>query len=144
MVGDQAMSQNIAIGVGCRLGCSADAIEALIHQALDRMPALVSGRLSRTTSPGLFSIADKQEEPGLAEAACRLGFDLTFLARAALCEQESRVRTRSAASRRRFAVPSVAEAAALAGAGPGAMLLVARLAQGGATCAIAVSPESWP
>ena len=140
------MSPNIAIGVGCRLGCSADAIEALIHRALDRLPELASGRLAGTTSPdpcspGLYSIADKQGEPGLAEAACRLGFDLTFLARATLREQTSLVRTQSAASRRRFAVPSVAEAAALAGAGPGAMLLVARLAEGGATCAIAVSAE---
>ena len=55
------MSAGIAIGVGCRLGCSADAIEVLVRQALDRAPA--SKRL------GLFTIIDKSGEPGLIEAA---------------------------------------------------------------------------
>jgi cobalt-precorrin 5A hydrolase len=51
------------------------------------------------------------------------------------------VQTYSPHSRCRFDVPSVAEAAALAGAGPGAVLIVPRIAQDGATCAIAGSAE---
>jgi cobalt-precorrin 5A hydrolase len=133
MVGDQAMTPNVAIGVGCRLDCPAEAIESLVRQALERVPD--------ATPRGLFTIADKREEPGLAEAAKRLGLDLVFFPPDALREQEASVRTLSPASARRFGVPSVAEAAALAGAGPGAVLLIARMVRGAATCAIAVSPE---
>ena len=39
MVGDETMSTTLAIGVGCRLGCEAHVIEALVRQALDRFHA---------------------------------------------------------------------------------------------------------
>nr|WP_294512169.1 cobalamin biosynthesis protein [uncultured Rhodopila sp.] len=123
------MTGPIAIGVGCRLGCPADAIEALVRQALEQAPA--SERL------GLFTISDKAQEPGLSEAATRLGLDLIVVNRDALREQSASVQTRSPHAERRFGVPSVAEAAALAGAGAGSILLVPRIAGPGATCAIA-------
>jgi cobalt-precorrin 5A hydrolase len=123
------MTSRIAIGVGCRLGCPTDAIETLIRQALDLTPA--AHRL------GLFTIRDKAGEPGLIEAANRLGLDLVFLARDALTEQAASVQTPSSRAERLFGVPSVAEAAALAGAGAGSVLLVPRIAGQGATCAIA-------
>jgi cobalt-precorrin 5A hydrolase len=40
-----------------------------------------------------------------------------------------------------FGLPSIAEAAALAGAGPSSVLLVARMSDGGASCAIAGRQE---
>jgi cobalt-precorrin 5A hydrolase len=120
---------NVAIGVGCRKGCSADAIEALIRQALDRAPV--------ATPLGLFTLIDKRDETGLAEAAGRLGLDLTYLSREALRERKDGVQTHSPLAERLFGVPSVAEAAALAGAGPASVLIVPRIAEGGATCAIA-------
>jgi cobalt-precorrin 5A hydrolase len=123
------MSPRVAIGVGCRLGCEAEAIETLVRQALDRVPNLAP--------IGLFTIADKRGDSGLTEAAGRLGLDLSFLPRGALRDQAPFVRTRSSGSETQFGVPSVAEAAALAGSGPGAVLLVTRIVQGGATCAIA-------
>jgi hypothetical protein len=58
-----------------------------------------------------------------------------------LRDQAADVGTISPASCRRFNLPSVAEAAALAGAGPGSVLLVPRIVHDGATCAIAVSRE---
>jgi len=131
MVGYQAMSTRIAIGVGCRLGCPADAIEALVRQALDRAPT--AERL------GLFTIRDKTGELGLTEAARRLGLDLIFLTRDALREQAPFVRTRSIRTESLFGVPSVAEAAALAGAGADSVLIVPRIASPGATCAVAGS-----
>jgi cobalt-precorrin 5A hydrolase len=134
MVGDQSMSRSIAIGVGCRLGCDAPAIERVIRLALDRV---LDG-----AAVGLFTVADKRGEAGLAEAADILGLPLVLLTRAALRDQVSSVETDSPASRRRFGVPSVAEAAALAGAGPGAVLLVPRIALAGATCAIAGVAEA--
>jgi len=125
------MTNRIAIGVGCRLGCPADAIETLVRQALDQAPA--AHRL------GLFTIRDKSGEPGLIQAATRLGLNLIFVERDALREQTASVQTLSPRAERRFGVPSVAEAAALAGAGAGSVLLVPRIDGQGATCAIAGS-----
>ena len=85
------MSARIAIGVGCRLGSSANAIEALVRHALDRAPQ--AERL------GIFTIEDKNTEPGLIAAARRLGLDLVFLTRDALREQAPFVQTRSIAVR---------------------------------------------
>jgi cobalt-precorrin 5A hydrolase len=127
MVGNQTM---IAIGVGCRRCTPAAAIEALIREALDRTDA-------RATA--LFTIEDKAGEAGLIEAAKRLGLSLTFLARDALRAQTPRVRTRSRRAEAEFGVPSVAEAAALAGAGANAALIVPRIAADGVTCAIAAA-----
>ncbi len=81
------MSARVAIGVGCRLGSSADAIEALVRHALDRAPQ--AERL------GIFTICDKSSEPGLIAAAHRLGLDLVFLTRDKLREQAPFVQTRS-------------------------------------------------
>jgi cobalt-precorrin 5A hydrolase len=127
------MSPPVAIGVGCRIGCSAEAIETLVRLALERVPD--------AAPVGLFTIADKGGEGALAEAARRLGLDLVLISRAALRDQAALVQTRSPRSESRFGVPSVAEAAALAGAGSGAVLLLARIALYGATCAIAGSRE---
>jgi cobalt-precorrin 5A hydrolase len=133
MVGQEIMTRSIAIGVGCRAGCAADGIEALVRQALAQVPA--------ATPHGLFTIAEKFQETGLAEAASRLGLSLVPLSRTTLRQQAPFIRTRSAAAERRFGVAAVAEAAALSGAGPGAVLLVERIAGFGATCAIAGPPE---
>jgi cobalt-precorrin 5A hydrolase len=129
MGGDQAMTGQMAIGIGCRKGCSAASIEALVRQALDRT--------STAERCALFTIADKSGEPGMAEAAERLGLSLVFLSREILREQVPLIQTRSTTTETLFGVPAVAEAAALAGAGPGSVLLVPRIANAGATCAIA-------
>jgi cobalt-precorrin 5A hydrolase len=125
------MTGRIAIGVGCRIGCSASAIEALVRQAMEHAPG--------AEARGLFSIRDKSGETGLIEAAGRLGLDLVFLTPDALRARASSVQTQSAGSERAFGVPSVAEAAALAGAGADSVLIVPRIAGLGATCAIAVA-----
>jgi cobalt-precorrin 5A hydrolase len=93
--------------------------------------------LSSATPFGLFTIADKRDEEGLAGAATRLQLPITYLAREALLAHAGKVETPSPLSESLFGVPSVAEAAALAGAGPASVLIVPRIADGGATCAIA-------
>ena len=128
------MRVGIAIGVGCRLGCSADLIEAVVRQALERAP--------KTEPLGLFTVGDKAGEPGLTEAARHLGLDLVFLTRDSLRDQAAFVTTPSIRTARLFGVPAVAEAAALAGAGAGSVLVVPRIANAGATCAIARRSES--
>jgi cobalt-precorrin 5A hydrolase len=130
----EAMSL-IAIGVGCRAGVSGEAIAKLARRALVELGAPQGEQR-------LFTLADKAAEPGIVAAAQALGAPLTPLPLAALKAEETRVLTRSAAAVRRFGAPSVAEAAALAGAGPGARLLGPRLAADGATCAIALSAEA--
>ena len=127
---DEAVSPRLAVGVGCRKGCAAETIVALVRDALVRAGAAGS-------APPLFTIEDKRGEPGLAEAAAELGLPLAFLPRQALAAAAEGCATRSERVQAMFGVPSVAEAAALAGAGPEARLLVPRLAARGATCAIA-------
>lgn len=201
------MVRRVAIGAGCRSDCAADAMEALVREALTLVPgatpiglftiadkagtrnggpgsassrlaggsvepgATVSGhvgadehaandpparpeddgsnrRMTGTRSvsggPEAGAAADKAGASCLIEAARRLGVELVGLPAAALRDQSARVVTPSPSSERRFGVPSVAEAAALAGAGAGARLLVRRIAAHGATCAIAAAPDDAP
>ena len=126
------MTAHLAIGVGCRKGCAAAAIAALVRDACE-------GEVPDRTRAALFTLADKAGEAGLHAAAASL--DLVFLPREALDAAMPDVVTRSAAALARFGVASVAEAAALAGAGPGARLVVVRMARAGATVALAVCPD---
>lgn len=124
----------IAIGIGCRRGCSARAILDAIATARAGLPAtdeilLCSGEL-------------KSAEPGLRSAAEQLGAKLVFLPMAALHEADHRCLTRSDASMAATGLGSMAEAAALAAAGPGARLIVPRLLGDGVTCAIAAHSET--
>ena len=125
------MAAMIAIGVGCRKSCPSEAIVAIVRRALADCPDVEGERR-------LFSLADKRGEPGLTAAAEVLGFNLDFLPRETLAAETSRLLTHSAAAQQQFGLASVAEAAALAGAGTGGRLLGPRLAANGATCAIAL------
>jgi cobalt-precorrin 5A hydrolase len=122
----------VAIGVGCRKGASADAVVRLVQQALRQVSA--------DAVPRLFTVLDKQNETGLHEAAARLRLEITYLSRQALQNEAPRIRTASPVARARFGIPSVAEAAALAGGGPDVVLIVPRLAECGVTCAVAMCP----
>jgi cobalt-precorrin 5A hydrolase len=128
-------SQFLAIGIGCRSGVSAEAIAALVETALAR-----AGRPE--LGAALFTVADKQAETGLAEAAARLGLPLVHLPRAALEAVADRVETRSEKVIELFGVPSIAEGSALAGAGAAGRLLIPRMAERGATVAVAISGEA--
>ncbi len=129
---DEPVSRVVAVGLGCRVGVDGAAIAALVRQALAELRT-PEGDLR------LFTLAEKGEEPGLVEAARLLAAPLTPLPLEAMQAEAGRVLSRSAAVMARFGVPSVAEAAALAGAGAGGRLLGPRLAEGGATCAVALS-----
>lgn len=136
----------IAIGIGCRKGCGADEIVQLVRRACAGLGPRTPWFAGEEGEPGdprsgvrLFTIAEKQGETGLIEAAVTLALPLVFLPQAALAAVERQVETRSARVIALFGTPSVAEAAALAGAGTGARLLVPRLASASATCAIAIS-----
>ncbi len=121
MVGDQAV---IVAGIGCRRGCPAEAIVALVRQA---------GGADALAAPPW-----KRDEAGLVEAARQLGLPLHFVDEAALGAVQALCPTRSAAVARVTGHASVAEAAALAGGGA---LVLARMGSGWATCALAERPS---
>jgi cobalt-precorrin 5A hydrolase len=127
MGGDEIM---IAIGIGCRRGVGKELFVEMIQQALSQVGdanALIE----------LFSIEDKRDETGLLAAAADLHLPLRFLSRAALQSVEASVVTPSRHAEAALGVASVSEAAALAGAGHDAVLVVPRIVGQGVTCAVA-------
>ena len=121
-----------AIGVGCRRGGPAAAVLAVVKEACDGLDL---------TGAGLFTIEAKRHEGGLHEAAAALGLPLIFLPVDDLASAAGRVSYRSTRVADAVGVSSVAEAAALAGAGPGSRLVVPRLAHAAATCAVAAAAK---
>lgn len=124
-------------GIGCRKGCTAEDIAGLLRACLDEagMDGDARARLI------LAAPARKAEEPGIAGAARLLSLPLRLIDDAALHAAQDRVQTRSARVEAAVGLASVAEAAALAAAGPGARLLLPRRSSPAATCAIAVLEE---
>jgi cobalt-precorrin 5A hydrolase len=135
MADRKAMAGLIAIGVGCRKACASDAIVALVRRALAEAGDPAGERV-------LFTLESKRGEINLEDAARALQLPLRFLDHEQLANEAPRAQTRSARVERHIGLPSLAETAALAGAGPQARLVVARLAADGATCAIAVTEEA--
>jgi len=125
----------IIAGVGCRKGASADDIGAVIGAALARA-GFGTQALDLIAVPEL-----KRDEQGVATAAAALGVPLVLIAEADLKAAGARAETRSERVLALMGISSVAEAAALAGGGPTARLIVPRIAVGSATCALAVSEE---
>ena len=125
----------IVAGIGCRKGASADDIGAVIGAALARA-GFAAQALDLIAAPEL-----KRGEHGVAAAAAALGVPLVLIAEADLKAAGARAETRSERVLALVGVSSVAEAAALAGGGPTARLILPRIAVGSATCALAVSEE---
>ena len=123
MAGGEAV---IVAGIGCRSGCPAGDLAAVV-----RLASATTGRMVGTLAAPAF----KQHEPGLHEAARLLDLPLVFVDMAALRSVQPRCPTRSILAERTTGVASVAEGAALAASG--GWLLLARISLGGATCALA-------
>jgi cobalt-precorrin 5A hydrolase len=138
MVDREAMSNLMAIGIGCRKNCSGAVLAQLVSQAVEAWP----GNLPRPRRRVLFTIEDKRGEAGISDAAQALGLEVVFLKRAALRDAMPRTRTHSARALELFGIASVAEASALAGGGPNAILIVPRTSENRATCAIAADLSS--
>lgn len=120
----------IGIGIGCRRGASKTAILDLVAQAR------IAAGLAHDAAT-LFTYDGKRDEAGLIAAAEDLHMPLAFLSAAALQSVAGLITTRSEAAERALGLPSVAEAAALAGCGAGAHLVLPRISGNGVTCAIA-------
>jgi cobalt-precorrin 5A hydrolase len=125
----------IVAGIGCRRGCPADEIVAVVRAACQQ---------AGQRADALAAPAFKAREAGLREAATVLGLELILVSAPDLARAQSRCITRSAAAERSTGVASVAEGSAIAASGMGGRLILPRIAQTRATCALAqcVTPAS--
>jgi cobalt-precorrin 5A hydrolase len=126
----------IGVGIGCRRGVSGAEIADLVRRALSE--AGVDGPVA------LFSTDRKADEKGLFDAAQLLNMPLVLVKEEALRAVAGAAATCSSRVEALFGLPSIAETAALAGAGSGAKLILPRLSAGGVTCAVAARPEIFP
>jgi cobalt-precorrin 5A hydrolase len=127
------MSLRAAIGVGCKSNVSAETIARVVRKALARAPL--------SSAAGLHTSSRKSGDEELFEAARSLGLYLVLHDDEALRARDAEVVSRSQRIIGMFSVGSVAEAAALVGAGEGSHLIVPKFSAGGVSCAIAVAPE---
>jgi cobalt-precorrin 5A hydrolase len=123
----------IVAGIGCRRGASARDITLAINAALSRA-GLHADALDAIAAPAV-----KSSEAGITGAANDLGVPLVLVPQADLEAAGARTMTRSERVISLMGVPSAAEAAALAAAGPAGRLVAPRTAVGPATCALAIS-----
>lgn len=130
---DQAV---IAAGVGCRRGASGEMVVTAVEAAL------AAYGIARGDVDAMATSVGKAAEPGVAEAAAKLGIPLVALGEAVLRAAAGATLTRSPHSLAATGLPSLSEAAALAAAGPRGRLLGPRLARGPVTCALAKSADA--
>lgn len=125
--------KNIIVGVGCRKGMDAAPIVEAVYKALEEAKASLE-------KVRFMASADvKENEPGLAEAARRLGVPLRFIKSDEIrnCGREF---AHSAFVMEKVGVPAVAEPSALL-AGRRTVLILGKRKYGGIT--VAVAKESF-
>ncbi len=123
-------------GIGFRHAATATEIVAVVRRAL-----ILSG-LDRGHLGVLATAADRADEAPIREAADILAVPLMAIGPELLAAMDARVVTRSARIVATRYTGSVAEAAALAAAGPGGALLLPRIATERVTCALALAAQS--
>ena len=121
-------------GIGCRSGVSAEQVEAALAAALG--PGQSLSLIATPTAKG--------REPGIIAAAAARGVCLVLISQSDLEAANAGTLTHSDHSMAAMNVHSVAEAAALAGAGPQSRLLGPRIAVGPVTCALACRVAGAP
>jgi len=127
--------RRIALGVGCSRNCPPGELEALAMRVLDEA-GVAPGALM-----GLFTLDLKSDEPAVNALASRLGTRLRLFTAAELESETPRLANPSRAVFTEVGCHGVAEAAALAAAGPEAVLRLAKTKSANATCALAAAPR---
>ena len=125
----------IVAGIGCRRDVRTDEVLAAIDAAL------AEHRMERNSLDALATAPLKREEAAIRMAGAFLSLDVIIAGEEALKAADNRTLGRSAPSLAAADVLSVSEAAALAVAGEGSVLLGPRLILGPVTCAIARSGD---
>jgi len=124
----------LTIGVGCARNCPADELAGLVRTAL------TENHLSANTVAGIYSLDLKADEAAVNALAIDLGVPARFFDAAALEAETPRLANPSEVVFAEVGCHGVAEAAALAAAGPEAELLVEKQKSANATVAIARAP----
>jgi cobalt-precorrin 5A hydrolase / precorrin-3B C17-methyltransferase len=127
--------RTLALGVGCERGT---APAELIALATD---ALAAGNLSPMAVAGVFSLDLKSDEAAVLELGRALEAPVRFFSVEELAAETPRLANPSEIVRREVGVAGVAEAAALAAAGPEAVLRIEKTRSARATVAVAQAPS---
>ncbi len=127
------MSGRVIAGIGCRRNCSTEDVLFVVARASTKTGMLVNILAAPTF---------KSDEAGLHEAARQLGIPLVLIDAAALLAAQEHCVTSSPRAQQVIGVASVAEGCALAAAGAGGRLLLARIASRTATCALAAEAQA--
>lgn len=134
MAGGEEMNATYAFGLGARRGVAAQDIVDLVRRVAQAHNVDIN-------DARLCALESKAEEAGLHEAARELNVELVFLPLAALRARKAPAATHSPRVQAMFGVGSVAEAAALVGAGPNSRLVAPRVTTPVAACALAKRGE---
>lgn len=129
--GEAVTPGRLIAGIGLRPGAGADEIRACLDLALD------AARLRPDAVHRIATLRARADEPGLIALASGLGAGIVAISDEALKGFEAACATRSTRIAALYGVGSVAEAAALAAAGPGGALVQPRVATARVTCALA-------
>ena len=117
------------------LGCERDATPADVSELA--RSTLAAHRLSPQAVACVVSLDLKEDETAIHALAAELDVPARFFSAERLAEEEHRLASPSPVVRRAVGIAGVAEAAALAAAGPDAELVVAKTKSARATCAVA-------
>jgi cobalt-precorrin 5A hydrolase / precorrin-3B C17-methyltransferase len=121
----------LTLGIGADRGVTAAELASLVHETL-KAHGLLAQDIGCVVSLDL-----KQDEPALHELAKILGVPTRFFDVATLRAETPRLQNPSTMAEAATGVPGIAEAAALAAAGPDSVLVVPKTKSARATCAIA-------
>lgn len=121
----------LIVGIGLRPGT----VEADLRDCLEQ--ALAAAGLVGQIVSRIATLSARASEPGLMALAIARSADLVAIPDEALKGFEASCATRSTRVASLYGVGSVAEAAALAAAGPGGTLILPRIATARVTCALA-------
>ncbi|MEQ8965355.1 MAG: precorrin-3B C(17)-methyltransferase [Azospirillaceae bacterium] len=124
----------LALGVGCARSAEAAELDRLVMETLGEVG------LPEAAIAGVFSLDLKEDEPAVEALAARLGVPVRVFGAARLEAETPRLAEPSEAVFREVGCHGVAEAAALAAAGPDGALVVTKRKSLSATCAVARAP----
>lgn len=124
-------SAKLTLGIGADSGVTLAELTTLVNQTLS------AHALSQRDIACIVSLDTKQDEPALHDLARSLGVPAQFFDTATLRAETPRLQTPSPRVEATIGVAGVAEAAALAAAGPDGVLIVPKTKSPHATCAIA-------
>ncbi len=127
--------RRLVLGMGCERGCDAGQMIALARAVLEEAGMAPEGLAA------LCSVDVKMDEAAIHETAAALGVEARFFSAARLEAEAARLENPSPVVFAEVGCHGVAEGAALAGAGSGGRLIVAKRRSARATAALALSPE---